>query len=253
MQKNKKRIALLDELRGFAIICMVIHHSFLDVGDVLGLEWGYKIFDALCLVQPIFWAIFIIISGVCSRLSRSTAKRGGIVILCALAVTLVTAVIMPIFGFNGAQIYFGILHCLGLCMVITGLIMPLIKKINYKIGAVVCALIFAVTYKIETGTLFFGLIKLPAVLYSANLAMPFGFHNSQFYSADYFPLIPWLFLFLFGAFLGKLVTDGDLPEKAYKSRFKFLSAIGKNSLWVYLAHQPAIYAVFLIIDFVFLQ
>ncbi|MDE5963901.1 MAG: hypothetical protein K2G65_00695, partial [Eubacterium sp.] len=25
---------LLDEIRGFAIICMIVHHSFLDVCDV---------------------------------------------------------------------------------------------------------------------------------------------------------------------------------------------------------------------------
>ena len=78
MAENKKRIIILDELRGFAIICMIIHHAFLDVGDVLGLEWGYKVFNALCTVQPIFWAIFIIISGICSRLSRNTAKRGAL-------------------------------------------------------------------------------------------------------------------------------------------------------------------------------
>ena len=40
-QKQSKsarpRIYLLDELRGFAILCMVVHHAFLDVGDVLQL------------------------------------------------------------------------------------------------------------------------------------------------------------------------------------------------------------------------
>ena len=28
----RPRIYLLDELRGFAILCMVVHHAFLDVG-----------------------------------------------------------------------------------------------------------------------------------------------------------------------------------------------------------------------------
>ena len=74
MEEKKKRIHLLDEIRGFAIICMIIHHSFLDVGDVLGLNWGYRIFNALCLVQPVFWAAFIIISGVCTGLSRNVSK-----------------------------------------------------------------------------------------------------------------------------------------------------------------------------------
>lgn len=51
---KRKRIYFLDELRGFAILCMIVHHAFLDVGDVLGLTWGYRIFDALCTVQPAF-------------------------------------------------------------------------------------------------------------------------------------------------------------------------------------------------------
>lgn len=38
----RPRIYLLDELRGFAILCMVVHHAFLDVGDVLQLSWGYR-------------------------------------------------------------------------------------------------------------------------------------------------------------------------------------------------------------------
>ncbi|MDE5985068.1 MAG: heparan-alpha-glucosaminide N-acetyltransferase domain-containing protein, partial [Eubacterium sp.] len=105
MLADKKRIHMLDEIRGFAIICMIFHHAFLDIGDVLGLEWGYKMFDDLCKVQPIFWAIFIIISGMCSRLSRNTLKRGVVVLVCGGVITLFTAVLMPLFGFVGAEIY----------------------------------------------------------------------------------------------------------------------------------------------------
>ena len=104
MDKSKKRIEILDELRGFAILAMIVHHFFLDVGDVLSLDWGYEIFDKLCIVQPIFWAVFIIISGICSRLSRNTIKRGIIVFLSGMAITFVTCVIMPLFGYDNAQI-----------------------------------------------------------------------------------------------------------------------------------------------------
>lgn len=128
MKDGAKRVYLLDELRGFAIICMVIHHTFYDIGFVLGYEWGYNIFNFLCLFQPVFWAIFIVTSGICSRLSRNTIKRGGIVLAAGLIVSFVTAVIMPLMGIVGAEIYFGILSCLGCCMIISGLLSPLIKK-----------------------------------------------------------------------------------------------------------------------------
>lgn len=246
---EKRRIYLLDELRGFAIICMIVHHSLLDVGDVLHMDWGYTAFNKLCIVQPLFWAIFIVISGICSRLSRSTLKRGLFVIGCALAITLVTAVFMPMFGFVKCEIYFGILHCLGSCMVIAGLLMPLINKINYKLGAVVSLLLFALFYGIEDRTLLFGLIKLPETLYKTNILAPVGLHGPEFFSADYFPIIPWIFMFLFGAFLGKLAKDEALPEFMYKKRSAFLCTVGKNSLWIYLAHQPVIYILMFAVSY----
>ena len=243
MKSETKRIELLDELRGFAILAMIVHHFFLDLGFVLGIEAGYVIFDKLCILQPLFWAIFIIISGICSRLSRNTVKRGAIVLGAGLAVTLVTAVIMPLLGITGAEIYFGILSCLGCCMIITGLLMPLIQKIKPVIGMAVCAALFALTYGIGNHVLLFGLIPLPEALYQTNWLMPLGFYTDTFVSADYFALLPWLFMFLFGAFAGKYAADGAFPAWTYQRRVRFFAFIGRNSLWVYLAHQPIIYAL----------
>ena len=253
MKSEMKRIELLDELRGLAILAMVVHHTFYDIGFVLGLDWGYKVFDALCVLQPIFWAIFIVISGICSRLSRNTIKRGAIVLGAGLAVTLVTAVIMPKMGITGAEIYFGILSCLGSCMIITGLLMPLIDKIKPVIGMLVSAVLFAVTYGISAGTLCFGLIKLPAQWYTTNWFMPLGIFSKSFESADYFALIPWLFMFLFGAFLGKFAKDGAFPEWTYKKHAKPLAFIGRNSLWFYLAHQPVLYALLYVVMLIIVQ
>lgn len=244
---EKKRIELLDELRGFAILAMIVHHTFYDIGFVLGLSWGETVFNKLCLLQPFFWAIFIIISGICSRLSRNTVKRGLIVLGAGLAITLVTAVLMPLFGFEGAEIYFGILHCLGSCMIITGLLMPIIKKINPIAGMIVCALLFALFYSIAEGSLLFGLIPLPKGLYATNYLVPLGIYNKKFFSADYFGLLPWIFMFLFGAFLGHYAAGGAFPKWTYEKHCKPLAFIGRNSLWFYLAHQPVIYAVMFII------
>ena len=218
MQEGKRRIHMLDEIRGFAILCMVVHHTLLDIGDVLGLDWGYDAFNKLKLVQPVFWIAFIVISGMCTRLSRNAAKRGGLVLIFAAGITVVTCFIMPKLGYGGSEIWFGILHCLGVCMVITGLSMPLINKIDYRIGAAVCVALFALTYGIEgsSKTLLFGLIKLPDALYRHNIFAPLGFYNSSFSSADYFPLLPWIFVFLFGAFIGQLAVDDKLTEAMYK-------------------------------------
>ncbi len=241
MSTSKKRIELLDEIRGFAIIAMIVHHFFLDAGNVLYQDWGYTIFNKLCIVQPLFWAIFIIISGICTRLSRNTLKRGIIVFLSGIAVTLVTAVIMPAMNIYGAEIYFGILHCLGSCMILAGLLMPLLEKANPITGMIICFILFVLTYEINAGTLCFGLIELPKP--QTNLLMPLGIYNSEFESADYFSLFPWIFMFLMGSFIGKYAKDEKFPAWTYKKHSKVLGFVGRNSLWFYLGHQVVIYAI----------
>ena len=179
----RPRIYLLDELRGFAILCMVVHHAFLDVGDVLQLPWGYRVFDALCTVQPIFWGLFILISGICSRLSRNPVRRGAVVLGCGLVITGVTVWVLPLMGMTGAKIYFGILSCLGCCMILTGLLLPVMKKISPRLGMLVCGLLFFLTYVVSEPehTMVFGLVRLPAALFRANWLMPLGFFNSSFH------------------------------------------------------------------------
>lgn len=243
MKPAARRIEFLDELRGFAILAMIIHHFFLDAGDVLMADWGYATFRRLCVVQPVFWAIFIVISGICSRLSRNTIRRGGIVLGAGLLITFVTVIIMPKINMSGAQIYFGILSCLGSCMIITGLIMPIIKKTNVFLGMGICAFLFAATYNISEKSLFFGLIDMPQILYKTNYLAPLGFYNSQFFSADYFAVFPWIFMFLFGAFMGNLAAEGAFPEWTYKRHSKILAFVGRNSLWFYMGHQVVIYAL----------
>ncbi|MBR3149334.1 MAG: DUF1624 domain-containing protein [Eubacterium sp.] len=250
MKEELKRIELLDELRGLAIVAMLVHHTFYDIGFVLGLDWGYTVFNKLCVLQPFFWAIFIIISGICSRLSKNTLRRGAIVLGAGLVITLVTAVIMPKLGVEGAEIYFGILSCLGSCMIITGLLMPLIEKIDFRLGMVISVVLFAATYGISSGSILFNLVKLPAKLYATNWLMPLGIYSDSFQSADYFALIPWFFMFLFGAFLGEKARAGEFPKWSYTRRFKVLSFVGKNSLWFYLAHQPVLYGIMYAVSFI---
>lgn len=250
---KKERIYLLDELRGFAIICMVIHHSFYDIGYLLGLDWGYAVFDFLCYFQPIFWVIFIVTSGICTNLSRNSTRRGLILFGISLAITLVTAVIMPAIGFQGEEIYFGVIHCLACCMILAGLFKKLTNKVPVPVGLAVTLVLFAVTYNIQFGTIGIGKLSvaLPEALNNVGFLFPVGITTSNFASADYFPLMPWLFIFAFGIFVGKIGMERGFPKYAYKSRSKVLQVIGRNSLWVYVAHQVVLYGIFYVIGLIF--
>ncbi len=247
MKAGERRIVLLDELRGFALVCMVIHHSFYDINYVFGAHWAGVVFDKLCVFQPIIWAVFIIVSGICCSLSRSPIKRGIIVFVCGAAVTFVTAFIMPKIGLDGAEIYYGILTFMGISMILAGILKPIVKKIPIIIGIMLCVLFYLMTYKIGDENLIFGLISFKTPQNDALAVL--GIHSNSFYSADYFPLLPWVFIYFVGVNFGRI--KNKFPEFTYRMRVKPLAFIGRQSLWVYILHQPVLFGLMFLIKLIF--
>ena len=86
------------------------------------------------------------------------------------------------------------------------------------------------------------------MLYRTNYFMPLGFFNSSFHSADYFPLLPHLFMFLTGTFVGVYATNGRFPAFTYRQRSKALCFLGRHALVIYIAHQPIIYGILWVIE-----
>ena len=117
-----------------------------------------------------------------------------------------------------------------------------------------CAVIFTFTYFISKG--FVGIkglfeIYLPGELLANNLLYPFGIIKGGFMSVDYVPLLPWLFLFLGGAYIGVLIAKyrEKLPGFCYADPLPWLGFIGRHTLVVYILHQPIILAVLYAADY----
>ena len=89
------------------------------------------------------------------------------------------------------------------------------------------------------GLLDWPLVYLPNALYSQSWLFWLGLPDlTRFTSADYFPVVPWVFLFWCGVFLARLWRPGrGEPPAALRP----LCAIGRNTLLVYMLHQPVIY------------
>lgn len=242
---SKRRVALLDELRGVSVFCMVFYHGFYIAGHY----FGVRIFDSLYAfflpVQPFFASLFIVICGVSSRLSRSNLRRGLRLLAIAVALSLFTVYVCPLVGIEDAQILFGILHLLSVSILIFACVGPFSDKINPAVGAAVCLLLYAVTYSVPRGFLYlpFHAVALPESLYTHDFLSPLGFQTADFYSADYFPLLPNVFMFLAGSFCGAYVRDGKIPGTFYDRHIPFLDKLGKLSLPVYILHWPVIYIV----------
>ena len=256
MAAGKKRIYLLDELRGLAVFCMVFYHAFYSMSEFFGFEIGTKLLDFFTPAEPFFAALFIVISGISSRLSHDNTKRGVRLLCIALALTVVTAVIMPMMNFEGAEIYFGILHLLSLSMLIFSALRAGLDKINPIVGFVLCIVIYILTYGVSAGFVGIAGLKtfaLPAALYKTNYFMPLGFFNSSFHSADYFPLLPWFFVFLLGTWAGRYVKAGRLPQWFYTARAPRLALVGRHALVLYVLHQPALYALTMLLRLIFIR
>lgn len=234
--KNKKRYELIDSIRGFAIINMVIFHTLYDIFMIYG--DGSFFTSPWCTVWERFICVsFIIISGVSFNFSHHTVRNGIIVSLCGFLVTIVTALAMP-----EQAVWFGILNLLGISMLICSALKNLINAVPPALGATASFLVYAVTYGVQNGYIGFlnaSIFELPQALYSYKYLSFIGFRSSDFVSSDYFPIIPWIFLYIFGIFLWKIIKNRNL-EKYFYFKIPILNTIGRYSLVIYLAHQPAI-------------
>lgn len=243
----KKRIHLLDEIRGFCVFCMVFDHALFTLGYVFSHGFSQKAFDILAYISPLFALTFVLISGVSCMLSRNNLNRGVKILCAAFGVTL-----FSLFAMSDAPIIFGVLHLLGSCAILYALCAKLIDKINAPFGLVLCLMLFLVTCNTDRGYLGFEFfrINLPQELYEQEFLMVLGFRSPYSAYSDYFPLLPWLFAFFAGVFLGKLLKDRGFPDGMYKSRVPFFSMLGTNAFFVYLVHQPLIFGVYYIISLI---
>ncbi len=245
-QKNRSRIHFIDEVRGFAVILMVAYHAFYTIGYIFGLELGRFLFIFFTPAEAFFAGVFIFICGISCRLSSNNLKRGALLLMVALAITLILKIVLP-----DEVILFGILHFLAVSILLFVLLRPLLDRIHPIAGIVVCAALLLVTWWVpEYKGGFFGVKGMlswpvPDTL-KQPLLFPLGFGDLQ--SSDYFPILPWIFCFLGGSFVGVWAEHMQFPTWMYRSRVPFLSVIGRHALIIYIVHQPAIYALCFIIS-----
>lgn len=234
------RAGLLDEWRGIALLCMLVYHTCYDLYAMFGVP--IPLFSSLfyILLQRFIGYSFILISGIACSYSRNNLKRGAVAFSFAMVMTAVTAFVMP-----DQLILFGVLHFLGVSMMLAALLMPLLKKIPLLPGITCSVFLFICTSQVYSGRIGIGRLSfgLPSVLFKTNFLFPLGFHNAGFFSSDYYPLLPWFFLFLTGVFWGRVWKEGRMPGFVYQTHVPFLAAIGRHTILVYILHQPVIYLV----------
>lgn len=225
----KKRIWELDAFRGLCVLGMIMVHLIYDLVDLYQLiQWNYS--KAFSFVMEWGGVLFLVLSGICVTLGSRCIRRGLIILLCGMVCTLVTWGMYAL-GFAGKDmvIWFGVLHCLGCCM----LLWPLFRKLPHwalALGGL--------------GLILLGFWIQDNIRVDFPWLIPLGFLYRGFASSDYFPLIMNLGFFLLGSALGKSLykekttllprVDENLPPIC------FLRWVGVWALPIYLLHQPVL-------------
>ena len=242
---HKERFGMLDGLRGFALANMIIYHTLYDIVYIFGhpMAW-YQGTAGYLWQQSICWC-FILLSGFCFSMGSRPLKRGAMIFAFGCAISLITAVVMP-----EQQVRFGILSLVGSSMMLTYLAEPFLKGVKPLLGLFICFGMFLITKSVPMGGIGVGdniVSTLPHVLYQWEWGYPLGFPSAGFFSSDYFPLLPWLFLYWTGWY-GKRVV-GDLSRFSWlKPTPPILGWMGKNSIWLYLVHQPVVYIILFLLN-----
>ncbi len=228
-----KRIWELDAFRGLCILGVIVVHTVFDLRYFVGLD--FELHPLFRVVMDYGGVLFVLLSGVCVTLGSHSVRRGLIVFGCGLAVSAVTEGMINL-GLAGAslRIQFGVLHLLGVCM----LLYPLYRRVPPPALAVMGIAIVALGYWFRTFSI------EPWWLF------PFGLCAPDFAAGDYFPLFPHLGWYMLGTLLGRTAYRDKktlLPRvNTGAAAVRFFCFCGRHSLWIYLAHQPVVYGVLML-------
>ena len=224
----KQRIWELDAFRGICILGMVVVHFLYDLMSTYPMP-GLRRSEFFSFVMLWGGVLFLLLSGVCATLGSRSVRRGLIVFACGMICTAVTAGMLWL-GMAGESIIirFGVLHCLGLCMILWAAFKKLPTWSLAILGAVIVALGF----------------WFQGIRVEATWLFPLGLTAPGFSSSDYFPLFPHLGFFLLGSVLGRTLYRNKqtlFPKVNTQAPvLRFLSFCGRQSLFIYLLHQPVL-------------
>lgn len=238
------RYHLIDALRGLALVNMVAFHLMYDIFNIFSAETGWNSEPLTIIWERFICCSFIILSGVSFNFSHHPFRRGIILNACGFLITIVTVLFIP-----SQAVWFGILNFLGCAMMISYPLKAYLENIAPAVGAFCSLLLFALLYGVPEGYVgFFGLelFKLPEFLYGIKALAFIGFPSIDFHSTDYFPIIPWIFLFLAGYFAWRIIKNFN-ADRFFRRKIPFFDFIGRHTLIIYIVHQPIIMGILEII------
>lgn len=292
--EKKHRYWELDFLRGLCVVLMVFDHIMYSIYGVMPtLSPEAKVFwqNASTWIGDVYWYgmlrivvrfmvlfCFFLICGISCTFSRSNLKRGGLCFLVGCGITFFTVVADAMLDL-GISIYFGVLHMLGVSMMLYGLIDKLgllIAKIGKddktknitkiigeylapSIGLVLFIIFFACFCDGLNGDTFATNVTIEdrATSVFASLFVDVNlFDNDYLYTiggADYWPLLPWTAVVLMGGFIGRGLYHSKAKDYLAPLDGKWnkpVCFVGRHALIIYVAHQVVAFILLYLITLI---
>lgn len=227
------RVAALDLARAGALVAMAVFHFVFDlalfgfIAPDTAMQPGWRWLAYLTAGS------FLFLAGVSLWLAHGAVirwsgfwRRFAMLVAAACAISLATMIAMP-----DAFIFFGILHAIAAASLL-GLAVRRLPALALIALAIIVLVLPQMTR--------FAFFDPPWLWWT-------GLQATGIRSVDYVPLFPWLAPFLLGLACAKLMTRAALWDGLMRwhppSRMAALLWAGRNSLLVYLIHQPILIAL----------
>jgi len=223
------RLALVDALRGVAILAMVAYHFAWDLSYYRLIATDVTTHPAWVLLQRSILSSFLLLVGVSLVLGHGKGvrwprfwRRQAVILAAALAVTAGTYWMFPEYF-----VFFGILHAIALFSLLA---LPFLRLNPW--------LVLAATALFLVPPLF-----LSAPLFSAKPLAWIGFWTIVPETTDIVPVFPWFGVVLLGLATTRLALASPLETRLATWQVggplsKGLVLCGRWSLFIYLLHQP---------------
>lgn len=212
------RANYLDNLRGLAVLWMVIFHTSYDLHLFRFVDWDFSSgfwygFPRVIAFTFLFCVGIALNYGHTPKIHwQALYKRSLKLGIAALTISLVTYFIFP-----GQWIYFGTLHCTFVGSILGALVVNR-RSLAWALFIIIFSLQYLFHYNIKW--------------VSSILQKP---------SMDFIPIYPWFWVILLGIVLGPYLSSISWIKRMPK--IPFLDLLGRHSLKIYLIHQPLIFGL----------
>lgn len=210
---------------------MVLFHASYDLAYLYGapLPWF-----TMGPVQDVWRAsiswVFLFLAGWMTSFTRDNLRRAAVYGAAAAGIWLATT-----WAAVDTPVSFGILFCMAASTFIFAMLKRVFARLPALPAVAVCLLLFGLLWGVPRGT------------YAVGGLAWLGLPAPGFSSGDYYPIIPFTFMYLAGSFASRAHAErfgGMYPAWMHAKHLPVLAWIGRHSLIIYLAHQPLLIALF---------